>query len=702
MGIADIAKANSGGVSGPGAARPRSGGGGTSAGGAGAGTGSTARSETVANMQRIMSNLSTQLSNPAIQEKVKGIIGATDLPLTIGPTSRGTFSANDDGVWGRNTKAALDNIKNFIDKNSNEKIRGIFIKPGTGNSPYKEMKPEDLESDAKSNINNLFRLFEKLGLDTSDLGVKKRVRNAIFDKIAKSPEPDDARKPEPWPWLKDGAPVNSDSFRDFLSFFAFVQSLNISVPCVALEEIAQPKRRSSLTDSDLKVLSEAILEGSIVRLSQVGVPENIVQEHREGVLGHPNALKPDLTRTKRRRNEPLLGTKWPGAGDTGKESLTGGVERDKKDKLTGGGGESAEGVSPSAGTGTTPAEAPPLGSTTGLCPNQIDFITNWFQQRARNVYAQIYGLFDADDAHPNEPERQVTQEDVDLAKNYAIMADGMWRTWGGIRGRIIEMLRDKGLDKNPTITVEMLNNMVSSGMDMGGGGAGRRRHPGGRGSGAFTIPGEGEEGPGKGPLADYMRLDYLGNQYGVAEDAGAQLRALSASGQLPTIDLRTWRTGNWIDMALRDVNADTNTEKLRLFPEYAASIRNFLQSLYRNWQADGAEQITDAVSRSQDRLLSRWEGYIRSMIAVAQRQMAGAITRVSGGEEGSRRDRTIPDQPVYQPMNQLPTAQPAQQQFTSDRASRISEQTTRRNEVSQAKTDRAKSREARREARKER
>ena len=694
MGIADIAKANSGGVSGPGAGRVRQAPA-TGGVGAGAGAGGTVRSETVANMQRVMSSLSTQLSNSSNQEKVTKAIGATDFPLQIGPTGKGTFFANDDGVWGKNTKAALENIKNFIDVGSNGKIKGIFIDPGTGTSPYKEMKPEDLEKAAKDNINNLVLLFGVLGLDApTGMGTGQRLRNTILDRIPRSPSAPDAVKPDPWPWAADGLPVNSDSFRDFLGFFALVKSLdNISIPCAPLEGTA---KQSLLTESDLKALSDFILEGSIVRMSQLGVPESIVQDNREQVQGHPLAFDPNLKGTKRRRNEPLLGNKWGPETDV-KENLTTGVGgADKRDKFT---GSAEQNVAPPGGA---PAEATPPAAPAGPCPNQIDWITNWFLQRAKNVYSQISSLYDQGYGHPNYPERKVTKEDVSLAENYARMAEGIWRTWGGIRRQVIDSLRNKGLSDHPGITVEMLNEIALGGGDLGGGGAGRRRHPGGRGSGAFTIPGEGEEGPGKGPLSEYMRLDYLGSQYGVSDDANTQLRALSAGGQLPTIDLGTWKTGNWIDMALRDVNADTNTEKLRLFPEYAAGIRNFLQSLYRNWQADYGEQITDAVSRTQDRLLSRWEGYIRSMIAVAQRQMAGAITRVSGGEEGSRRDRTIPEQysPAYQPMTSLPQAQPAQQQYTSDRAQRISEQTQRRNEVSQAKTDRAKSREARREARK--
>lgn len=637
----------SSGSSGGGAARrPSGGGGGAARRGGGTGDRSEKQTDTVRTMQGIMAKLRDELqieskAEAALKKISKdgkapaGLESAQKISETaraFGSTSAGGTTGTQDGIWGPNTKKALQAIKDFVKQAG---ISGVIINPGEGASPYREMKDEDVIKTAQANITNLARLFVEVGLDAPPEAAQQGGSGYILDQVADSLH-DLMIGQNPWPQYWGSRPVTVGDLRDLLTFFYLIQGLKYT-DCQPLEEKKKPEpkgrggraRGASVEESELEKFAQEVLSGSLFSFAE---PAAAADE--EAVPGAPAA--------------------------TPKEEAEGEAEGEEEKKEE----------TPAPRTG---GEGPMKGGGDGHCFSTIGHFIWWFSQRARAVYAQMMSMKREARPHPVYTDRAVTDTDVKAAQAYMAAMRNIAMQWAQIMGRVEDILRERGWtgrdgNPNPVVTLQVLLEAMQS----GGGGAGRGRGgAGGRGSGGYTIPGDDlQDRALKGPIRNYMPLENLLNSDYFAAQSQAELASMTRGG-LPNIDIRTWRTGSWTDIATRYIDAPTQTEQLRLFPQWAGLVRKVIQEMFTNWQRDYEGQYDVAtVLRRQDRMLSTWEQYIRAKISQAQRYMDREVSRV-GERKSEERGGGAGRGRVY-PMTPAPR-QPAQPQYADSRAGRQAE-----------------------------
>jgi hypothetical protein len=522
-------------------------------------------SDAVRTMQGLMGDLRNQLqdTNKAqtalAQINAKGQSGIKDVAelaaaaQAFGTTSAGARSSTD-GVWGPQTRNSLINIKNFVEKAN---IPGTIIQEGTGPSPYKATKEDDLLQLANANINNLVRLFQTVGL-SSTVATQK---GSFIQVDSVGPELDPSGfSDDPWPTTWGKNPVMSTDIHDFYKFFNFIQNLHlVGELCKPLDERGKEEtnnrndrnRRADDQLSAIEKLAKEILESTIIRLGQEGQ---------------------QVGEFDRAKGQPAVET--------------------------------------------TPTPEPKAQDDKWHCFYSIDEIIDWFVRRANAIFAQLYPLYrsSGENPRPDKKGTVVTENDMQLANDYKKSMDTIRAQWYGIRNDVINALKEQDKQDHPVVTLGTIIG-VASGNAGGSGGAGRGERASGTGGSGYTLSGE-EEQAKKAPIADFMKLRVLAR--GLRTKAVDELEVLSDDG-LPNVDLNDWLNGNWQNLA-EDVKGDTPTQKLNGFRNWALAVKNVITDIFRNWN-NRDQDHDDSVTKQQTHLWQRWLDAIDSQIGTAGRML---------------------------------------------------------------------------------
>lgn len=575
-----------------------------------------ATKDAVRTMQQLMGKLNTDLQTGdaadialrKIQEVNNGILpdsfnSADKIKAAVrswGATSAGGTTGSYDGIWGPNTKAQLERIKKFI---TDTKLSGMIIQEGNGVSPYQTMSPEELKKIAEDNIANLSRLFESIGMSSPNIGAKGNLSSFPLDRIKAELTTEDATTPQPWPDHAGDIRVTVGDMRSLVRFFQFIQQLKYT-KCRPLEggnrESSNRGRQSN--PANVKTFADIILDDSLIRWAQ----------RRENVPGQIDAQR------------------GYGAGEAAKRSYEAdSARRDNESKET-----------PKTTEQQPQEEKTKPQEVEGQwhCFYTVDDIFRWFASRARMVLAQIQDLIAERKPHPFYPNRLVNEQDEAAATAYLSAANGLWEQWSGMKRNVIRQIQQSGNSDNPQVTLEMI-------MDGGAGslptpGAGRRRSEdrgeGRRGIGAETISYDGGGGEDsirqrslRGPIREFMPLNWL-LESDEFRDLGvdtSKLEQLSKDNRIPDIHRQVWRQGNWVNLAIQNIEGNSNTEKLNKFSKWAGAIRDVLYELYANWESSNRANLSEQIIAQQNRELNRWGDAITSIISRSQRGMPDAVKR---------------------------------------------------------------------------
>lgn len=219
--------------------------------------------DVVRTMQDLMGDLGRQLNDPQTAQNIasKYNVAPDSIKAQAVKFSRTAASAPraapNDGTWGSNTREALVAIKNFV---ASLKIPGVIITEGEGHEPFHAMKEQDLVAQAKNNINNLFRLFSELGIESHVAGGAGAEGVEVIDSIEAN-LPDDAIENPFRHW--GNVPVTKGDVASFYAFFKFMQRLSPPWDCTPLGE----KKKAS--EEYVEKLAKEILDRTIVRIGQL-------------------------------------------------------------------------------------------------------------------------------------------------------------------------------------------------------------------------------------------------------------------------------------------------------------------------------------------------------------------------------------------------------------------------------------------------
>ena len=245
----------------------------------GQGSSTSTRNNIVEVMQDTMSDIAKHLTIPEnarkfltnasiggnVEEDVKYI--TSKAPLFGNTSGFGAGSARADGIWGKNTKQSLVTIKEFIQK---FQLLGVVLNEGAGTVPYKEMKPDELEDAARSNISNLYTLANMVGASVKKVDVGKSSSEkgkvgAVLDWVKQALVTEDATSTEPFsPERMGQIPVTAGDIRDFGHFFNFIQTLSygkcvpLSSKKASLDNIIDEIKTSSLIFKSAQEAERAI------------------------------------------------------------------------------------------------------------------------------------------------------------------------------------------------------------------------------------------------------------------------------------------------------------------------------------------------------------------------------------------------------------------------------------------------------------
>lgn len=218
--------------------------------------------DVVRTMQDLMGDLGRQLNDPQTAQNIASKYKVAPDSIKTQAVRFGRTAASapraapNDGTWGSNTREALVAIKNFI---ASLKITGVVLTEGEGHEPFHTMKEQDLVAQAKNNINNLFRLFSELGIESHVSGAPGAEGMEIIDSVEAN-LPDDAIENPFKHW--GNVPVTKGDLASFYSFFKFMQRLSPPWDCTPLGG----KKKAS--EDYVEKIAKEILDNTIIRIGQ--------------------------------------------------------------------------------------------------------------------------------------------------------------------------------------------------------------------------------------------------------------------------------------------------------------------------------------------------------------------------------------------------------------------------------------------------
>lgn len=537
--------------------------------------------DAVRTMQRIMGKLEEELAMADVAQKAAITLNKPEITSDVimrdsrswGATSAGGTSGSYDGIWGKNTKNSLQKIALFVQRAG---VDGVIIQSGTGDSPYKEMNDADVIKIANDNITNLGRLFSKLGRSVPNEVAERGGAGYVLDKVSSQLD-NTMVGANPWPNYYGDFPVTAGDMKDLLTFFYMVQGLKYT-SCKPLG--GEEKKEEVKTEERPRYqFASDLPESELQKLAREILDKSIFKLAQEAPV---EEVKP--------------------------------VEE-------------------------APAETQSLGDD-GVCVNIIDDMIKWFGVRSRMIYEQMLRGSDRAQPHPISPNRVIEKTDVEASKAYMSAVRRIYEQWMSVKKKIESKLVETGKADKPVVTLDLLTDTLRGGLEeTSGGGAARRRETGEPG-GAYTVPaGTYNQAKMEGPIANYMPLESLNVSDGfIAEQQTIQeLARMTKGGELPSIDMREWRGGNWADIATQYIKESTQTEQLRKFPEWASNVRRVINEMFRYWQddiqnMDLPRNARDRIMRGQQTVLGRWNAYIKAAIADSQRNMADTIARVNSSQ----------------------------------------------------------------------
>ena len=215
----------------------------------------------VMTMQQLLNDLTSKITINAKKIAIKLQVPENEirnLAPKFSNTSGGPQKEREDGIWGKNTKNSLVNLKSFTEK---FKIPST-IKEGYGVSPYKEMKDSDIINIANENIDNIVKIFNVLGLETNVKNIKRTNSGTIYDHVG----PDLTEDQLDSPVEKLGKfPVTGGHLKDLVNFFRLINPMTLEgSACEPLPSLATAELNSDI----LQKLAEIILSESIFKLAQ--------------------------------------------------------------------------------------------------------------------------------------------------------------------------------------------------------------------------------------------------------------------------------------------------------------------------------------------------------------------------------------------------------------------------------------------------
>jgi hypothetical protein len=215
----------------------------------------------VMTMQQLLNDLTSKITINAKRIAIKLQVPENEirnLAPKFSNTSGGPQKEREDGIWGKNTKASLVNLKSFTEK---FKIPSI-IKEGEGESPYKEMKDPDIITIANENIDNIVKIFNVLGLETNVKNIKRTNSGTIYDHVGPELTYDQLENP----MTKPGKiAVTGGHLKDLVNFFRLINPMTLEGSvCEPLPSLTTAELNSDI----LQKLADIILSESIFKLAQ--------------------------------------------------------------------------------------------------------------------------------------------------------------------------------------------------------------------------------------------------------------------------------------------------------------------------------------------------------------------------------------------------------------------------------------------------
>jgi len=573
---------------------------------------SEAQHNTVQLMQQTMAKLKSEVYNKAediarllAQNGIQGFDAETlrQTSLPFGNTSAGGTQATLDGRWGPNTKKSMEAIKEFVGKLT----PGLTFHVGEGVSPYKEMDDAKITKIARENLESFRLFFSKLNLAAPE-GLRESAKGGasyVLDKVPQQPAK--TQVIDPLNEMNQGeVSVKAGNLVRLDKFMYLARKMVAGVDCQPI--LKEEEEKKAVFESDLTKIASDIFQNSIFKLAE---PDGLTADPskmKDGDFETGEGVEEIETIKEQREAAEQAVAEVAGEGVAG-----GGAAR-KKPK-----------------TEEDVKEEREIASSDYPCFNQVEWLLNWFIDRADGLYDQLDEALSQKDQlggglHPVRGDA-ITRRDMQAAEWYANQTKALADQWDLVRDDVYDYLADKSSSR-PKVTPGVLRRSGAGGA--GGGAARRGRYRGRGGAGGRTVSGDDLE---EGPLRKNMDLAGLseGGMYETGYED--QIRALSVGNRLPFID-RDDFMGDWVAQATTIAKGNTNTERIYNYPELLKVLRLHINQLFNTWRSETAGDADRRVVARQNTENRRWQGALKSALGRSSGENAARAAATFRGQPG--------------------------------------------------------------------